>query len=106
MTTRTAKVNALLEATIAEAIKREYADPTNLVTVTKAEVAPDLRTANVWIATYRSGAWEEILALRPALQKAVAKVMTAKNTPRLTLHQDLSGEYATRIHEVLRGQDS
>jgi ribosome-binding factor A len=106
MTTRTAKVNALLEATIAEAIRRDYGDPTNLVTVTKVEVAPDLRTANVWIATYRDGTWEDIMALRPLLQRAVAAAMTSKNTPRLTLRQDLSGEYAARIHEALRGRDS
>lgn len=104
MSTRLAKVNALVATTLSMALPRLIDRPDALATVTRVETSPDLREARVWISTYTDEAWDAVVAAGPDLQASLAEHIQMKRTPRIQLRRDEGGAHAAHIDELLRGQ--
>jgi ribosome-binding factor A len=74
-----------------------------MVTVTSVEVAPDMRTAVVFLASLPD---ETLLVLeehRGHLQHLIGTQMTMKRTPRLSFRADPAIAAGSRVEELLRG---
>ena len=106
------EVRRQLQAVIMNGLKDPRVHP--MTTVTKAEVAPDLKTCRVYISVLgKEGALEESLTgLRAAegyLRHALAVSVNLRNTPQLTFIGDDSIAYgvdmAHRIDEVIAADD-
>jgi len=101
---RALRVNQVLRQVVAEELERlADADELAMVTVTSVEVAPDMRTAVVYLASLDE---ETSLALeerRGHLQRTVGSQMTMKRTPRLTFRADPAIAAGSRVEELLRG---
>ncbi|HEX3333161.1 MAG TPA: 30S ribosome-binding factor RbfA [Acidimicrobiales bacterium] len=101
---RALRVNQVLRQVVAEELERlADADELAMVTVTSVEVAPDMRTAVVFLASLP----EETLAVleeqRGHLQHLIGTQMTMKRTPRLTFRADPAIATGSRVEELLRG---
>jgi|SRR5579884_123612 ribosome-binding factor A len=107
-TRRMARLNEQLRADVAELIAREMKDPrlAGLVSVTAAEMSPDLRHARIFISVL--GTEEErkqtLKAIRNAagfLRTQLASRMTTKRAPELHFALDASIERGQRIMTLL-----
>ncbi len=115
MSLRTEKVESQLQAICAQAatryargrqtLNKAKSNPEGLVTVTRADVAPDLRTARIYISFLgkKPRNTEQYLEdLRNFMQDAVRSQLSSKFTPRLQLRQDDSLGYAAHISQTLK----
>lgn len=107
MSERIRKVESLIQQVVAAELT-QLPDAARL-TITKVQVSPDLRNATVWVGVLAD---DEAAALqlftsavthRPAFQEAVARQLTTKFVPRLTLERDSGGQYAQQITKLIRG---
>lgn len=106
MSQRTNKVSSVIQQVVAS----ELAQLPNsaYLTVTKVAVSPDLRAATILVGVLADskaaqGAFQAAEEARDQLQAAVAKRLTTKFVPKLTIQRDLGGEYAEHITKVIRG---
>ncbi len=108
MSQRPAKVESLIQSVTAKALFDLLEKEAAMVTVTRVDVAPDLRTATIWVGLLgapvaQEKLWKRIEYFRPDIQRAVGAAMTTRFIPRLTIKQDTGGEYAAHIDQLLRG---
>ena len=103
---RTLRVNQVLRQVLAEELER-LADAHELpmLTVTAVDVAPDMRTATVYLATLEVDAAEALEERRPHLQRHIGSQVTMKRTPRLRFKADPAIAAGSRVEELLRGLD-
>jgi ribosome-binding factor A len=98
------RVNQVLRQVVAEELERlADADELPMVTVTSVEVAADMRTAVVYLASLDAATSEVLEERRGHLQRIVGAQMTMKRTPRLTFRADPAIEAGSRVEELLRG---
>jgi ribosome-binding factor A len=98
------RVNQVLRQVLAEELERlADADDVPMVTVTSVEVAPDMRTAVVYLASLDERTAEVLEERRPHLQRTVGSQMTIKRTPRLSFRADPAVAAGSRVEELLRG---
>jgi len=101
---RALRVNQVLRQVVAEELERlSDADELPMLTVTSVEVAPDMRTAKVYLASLDAAAAELLEEQRAHLQKLIGSQMTIKRTPKLRFQADPAIEAGTRVEELLRG---
>ena len=110
MTKRTDRLNGELQKEIAAIIAGELKDRdpriTGLVSVTEADVAPDLKTAKVYVSVYAKSPEakkETFLALRENagfVRHALAQVMRMRTVPAITFLEDGSMEYGSHMDEL------
>jgi ribosome-binding factor A len=102
---RALRVNQVLRQVLAEEIERlaDADERISMLTVTSVDVAPDLRTATVFLATLEEPAAEALEERRAHLQRHIATQMSTKRTPRLTFRADPAIEAGNRVEELLRG---
>jgi ribosome-binding factor A len=101
---RTLRVNQVLRQVVAEELERlADADELPMITVTSVEVAPDMRTAVVFLASLPEDVAVVLEERRVHLQRLIGTQMTIKRTPRLTFKSDPAIESGTRVEELLRG---
>lgn len=73
-------------------------------TVTGVDVAPDLRTATVWIGIIGDDElFARVESHKSQFQSAVARRMETKFIPKLSFAQDNGGEYASHISKLIKG---
>jgi ribosome-binding factor A len=107
MSERLRKVESLIQQLVAAELT-QVPDAARL-TVTQVQVSPDLRNATVWVGiladddVLATKLFDAATAHRPALQEAVARNLTTKFVPRLTLERDTGGQYAQAITKLIRG---
>jgi ribosome-binding factor A len=112
---RIARLNEQLRSDMAQLIAREMKDPrlAGLVSVTAAELSPDLRHARIFISVLGSDEDRKssLQAIRNAagfLRTQLAARMTTKRAPELHFALDASIERGQRImhllHELEAGQ--
>ncbi|MBW4062208.1 ribosome-binding factor A [Candidatus Saccharibacteria bacterium] len=106
---RVAKVESLIQQTVAAEIRDLLAGDSARITITRVDAAPDLRSAIVWIGLLGTEAqtvplWERLVGARNILQAGVSKRLTMKYSPQLHLRQDTGGAYAADIERLLRSQ--
>ena len=101
---RALRVNQVLRQVVAEELERlADADELPMVTVTSVDVAPDMRTAVVYLATLDDATAVVLEERRVHLQRTVGSQMTMKRTPRLTFRADPAIAAGSRVEELLRG---
>jgi ribosome-binding factor A len=98
------RVNQVLRQVLAEELERlADADEVPMLTVTSVEVAADMRTAVVYLASLDAATEEVLEERRGQLQRVVGRQMTMKRTPRLRFQADPAIATGTRVEELLRG---
>ena len=105
---RRERVQSLLRDTVSEVILREVSDPRmGFVTVTRAEVSPDLKTARVYVSII--GDEGEISKTFAGLEhaagyvrKRLGETMELRYTPKIHFILDDSVKKSVRITELLR----
>jgi ribosome-binding factor A len=101
---RALRVNQVLRQVVAEELERlADADELPMVTVTSVEVAPDMRTAVVYLASLSEETAVVLEERRGHLQKLIGVQMTMKRTPRLSFRADPAHAAGSRVEELLRG---
>ncbi len=102
---RTARVDRLVQAVLADALERSDDDRLALVTVTGVHVDPDLRHAVMFYATRNADDTDVKEALeeeRVAMQGAIGREVRMKRTPLLRFERDPAMDAGWRIEEILK----
>lgn len=107
-TPRTRKVNETVREAVAIILSEEVSDPRlELVTVTSAEVSPDMMVANIYVITH--GGAERYAELLEGLESAKGRIrsllgkrITLRFTPELRFLIDRSVDEGMRISEALK----
>ncbi len=105
MSDRTEKVSNLLKELAAQFLQREK-NNTSLITVTHADVSPDLKRGTVFITVLPTTKEHEALEFakrkRPELREFLKKNMETKSIPFIDIAIDLGEKNRQRIDELLR----
>ncbi len=107
---RTSRLNGEYQKEISEILrlrKDKIVGLKGLVSVTEVDVAPDLKTAIVYVSIY--GAGEETKSVFEALQQnagfirhELAQVMRMRTVPALTFRMDGSMDYGAKMDELFK----
>lgn len=110
-TQRQLRANNLLQHEVADIIRREVDDPrVGFVTITGADVAPDMSTARVFVsvlgdAEAKRETLRALIRARKFIRSHISERLELRRTPRLSFHLDETAERAQRMEEALRGLD-
>lgn len=109
---RTSRLNGEYQKEISAIIRRmkdRTPDLKGLISVTEADVAPDLKTAYIYVSIYGVSEEEAKTSLK-ALQTAagyirheLAQVMRMRTVPALTFRMDGSMSYGSKMDELFKG---
>ena len=101
---RALRVNQVLRQVLADELERlGDADELPMLTITSVEVAADMRTAVVYLASLDASTADALEEQRGHLQLVVGTQMTMKRTPRLSFRADPAIAAGSRVEELLRG---
>jgi ribosome-binding factor A len=104
---RTARVDKVVQAVVADSIERSPDERLALVTVTGVHVEPDLRHAVVFYAT-RGDADDDVAEAledaRVSVQRDIGREVRMKRTPLLRFERDPAMDAGWRIEEILKQQ--
>ena len=106
--TRLGRINEELKKEISHIITFELKDPdaTELISVTKVKITPDLKYAKVYVSILNSKNQEKtIKALQDAsgfIRTQIAKTVNLRITPQLVFEFDDSIEYGMKIDSILK----
>ena len=103
---RISKVNKHIQRVLGEVMQKHAEIPGGLlVTISKVETAPNLRTALVWLYINPSGNGERILKLLQdqiyELQGYFNEAVRLHPLPRLSFKEDHGAEYAQHISSIV-----
>lgn len=105
-TRRTAKVEELIREELSRMIQINISEEFGIISVTRVYVAPDLKTAKVYISAVQIEKEKEILAglgqKVHSFQKELGSKIKMKYTPRLSFEFDRAGTEVDRIEELLQ----
>ena len=108
---RTSRLNGEYQKEISVLLRRlkdRNPDFKGLVSVTEADVAPDLKTAKIYISIYSASeeekkrTFEIIKASAGYLRHELAQVMSMRTVPALTFLWDGSMTYGAKMDELFR----
>ena len=109
---RTARLNGEYQKEISEIIrvrlKGREPELKGLVSVTECDVAPDLKTAKIYISIYASTEQEKLRSFDVISQNAgfirheLAQVMRMRTVPALTFLWDGSMAYGSKMDELFK----
>jgi len=108
---RRERLNALLVKLLSELIQTRTKDPRITgVTVTGAEVSPDLRHAQVYVSLLGDASVHEVAltglaSAAPYFRTALGKMMRVKRVPELHFRFDSSLETGAHMEELLASLD-
>ena len=107
---RTDRLNSEYQRAISEIIsgslKNKAPDIKGIISVTEADVAPDLKTAKIYVSIFASNADEKTRSFEVLRENAgfirreLAKVMTMRTVPALTFLEDGSMEYGSKMDAI------
>lgn len=108
MSQRSAKMESLIQQSVATALVNLLERDAAAVTVTRVDAPADMRNATVWIGLLGAPAvadklWTRIEGAQRILQADLSTKLTTKFVPKLHLRRDTGGEYAAQIDKLLRG---
>lgn len=102
------RINGEVQKVLSNLISREIKDPriNPMTSVVEVEVAPDLKTAKVYISVLGDEASKEStrLGLKSAasyMRGQLAKTLNLRNTPELTFIMDNSIEYGVNMSKLI-----
>ena len=108
---RTSRLNGEYQkeiSAILPRVKDRNPDFKGLVSVTEADVAPDLKTAYVYVSIYGTNEEQTALTFSILQQNAgfirheLAKVMRMRTVPALTFRMDRSMSYGAKMDELFK----
>jgi ribosome-binding factor A len=103
---RQLRVNEVVKRELSGIIAREINFEGTLVSINAVDVAPDLKSAHVFVSVLGSESGASVLSKleshRVALQAGLARHVVLKYTPHLVFHLDDSIERGTRIIEIMQ----
>jgi ribosome-binding factor A len=108
---RTSRLNGEYQKEISEIIRRmkdRTPDLKGLVSVTEADVAPDLKTAIIYVSIYGKGEAEtkrsfEVLQENAGfIRHELSQVMRMRTVPALTFRMDKSMVYGAKMDELFK----
>jgi ribosome-binding factor A len=95
-----------ISAIIAGPLKNKEPDLRGIVSVTEADVAPDLKTAKVYVSVYAVSAEQkaQTVALLKEnagfIRRELSKVMRMRTVPAITFLEDKSMEYGQKMDDI------
>lgn len=98
-----------ISAIVAGSLKNREPRLKGIISITEADVAPDLKTAKVYVSVFASSAEEkkntiELLKENAGfIRRELAHVMRTRTVPALTFLEDASIEYGAKMDELLEG---
>ena len=102
------RINSEVQRALSELIRMGVKDPrvSSLTSVTDVEVAPDLKTAKVFISVLgdekkQKDTLEGLKSAMPYLRSQLAKSINLRNTPELRFHLDTSIEYGMHMSALI-----
>ena len=102
---RQLRVNELVKRELSGIIAREINFEGALVSINAVDVAPDFKTAHVFVSTLGvdngGNVIDKLEAHRPALQAELSRHVVLKYTPHLIFHLDESIKRGARVLEIL-----
>ena len=106
MSRRIKQVNQLIKEELSQIIQREVEFPKNfLVTLTRVETSPNLKTSNIWISVLPENERKRICAILNkniyTLQQKLGKRLKIKPVPILKFLEEKKTGEAGRIEEIL-----
>ena len=108
---RTSRLNGEYQKEISEIIRRmkdRTPDLKGLVSVTEADVAPDLKTAIIYVSIYGKGEAEtkrsfEVLQENAGfIRHELSQIMRMRTVPALTFRMDKSMVYGAKMDELFK----
>jgi ribosome-binding factor A len=108
MSQRAAKMESIIQHTVANALVNLLERDAAGVTVTRVDAAGDMRNATVWVGLLgdektAEKLWLRIEGAQGILHSALGGKLTTKFIPRLHFRRDTGGAYAAEIDKLLRG---
>jgi ribosome-binding factor A len=106
MSTRTVRVNELVQREISAILRRNYQSEAVAVTITEVRVAPDLRDARVFVSVLgdKDTAEEKLRWLRrqaPAIRAEVGRRIVLKFLPKFEYILDTSSDRGVRVMRMI-----
>ncbi len=106
ITRRQKKVASLIKEELSRLLIEGIQDSTSgLITVTRVEMTPDLKTAHVYLSTFGCQEKEKILDLLHRktgyLRKSIASKVKLKYNPMLFFSYDPGPDYETKIDKLI-----
>ena len=102
---RQQRVNELVKRELSGIIAREINFEGALVSINAVDVAPDLKSAHVFVsilgAANGGSVIDKLEAHRPALQAELSRRVVLKYTPHLIFHLDESIKRGARLLEIM-----
>lgn len=95
-----------ISAILAGALKNKEPNLRGIVSVTEADVAPDLKTAKIYISVYAKTPAEKAETIRLIQENAgfirreLSGVMRMRTVPALTFFEDKSMEYGAKMDDL------
>ena len=108
---RTSRLNGEYQKEISEIIRRmkdRTPDMKGLISVTEADVAPDLKTAYVYVSIYgcteeeTKRAFASLQASAGYIRHELSQVMRMRTVPALTFRMDGSMSYGAKMDELFK----
>ncbi len=109
---RTSRLNGEYQKEISVILRRlkdKAPDLKGMISVTEADVAPDLKTANVYVSIYGASEADTKRSFELLQQNAgyirheLAQVMRMRTVPALTFKWDGSMSYGSKMDELFKG---
>lgn len=100
-----------ISSVISLKLKSEYPDLSAIISVTEVDVAPDLKSAKVYISVYDTDkqraeqSFETIRDNAGFIRHELSKVMHVRTVPELRILKDGSLEYGEKIDKILLNLD-
>ena len=102
------RINSEVQRALGELIRMGVKDPrvSSLISVTDVEVAPDLKTAKVFVSVLgdekkQKDTLEGLKSAMPYLRSQLAKSINLRNTPELRFQLDTSIEYGMHMSALI-----
>lgn len=109
---RTSRLNGEYQKEISEIIRTRLMgrvpELTGLISVTEADVAPDLKTAKIYVSIYAKDeeanrkAFDALNSNAGFIRHELAQVMRMRTVPALTFYRDGSMSYGAKMDEIFK----
>jgi ribosome-binding factor A len=106
MSNRTIRINELIQRELGDYLHKKYRTESVAITVTGAEVAPDLKTGKIFISIFgdEDAAEEKMKWLRKKageIRRELARRVVLKHTPEWTYVRDTATVRGNRVLQIL-----
>lgn len=93
-------------------LRNKFSDMSAIISVTEVDVAPDLKSANVYVSIFDTdkakaeNTFEIIKENAGFIRFELSKIMRTRTVPELRFASDKSMEYGAKIDKILNGLES